>query len=86
VVDDGARRALVERGRSLLAAGVVGVKGRFEADAAVEIADGQGRVFAKGLVRLGSTALESVAGRRTADLPEGMPHEVVHRDDLVVLP
>jgi glutamate 5-kinase len=86
VVDDGARRALVERGRSLLAAGVVGVKGRFEADAAVEIADGQARVFAKGLVRLGSTALESVAGRRTADLPEGMPHEVVHRDDLVVLP
>jgi hypothetical protein len=30
--------------------------------------------------------LRRVAGQRTADLPEGTPHEVVHRDDLVVLP
>ena len=44
------------------------------------------QVFAKGLVRLGSVGLRDVAGRRTTDLPEGMPHEVVHRDDLVVLP
>jgi glutamate 5-kinase len=43
-------------------------------------------VFAKGLTRLDATGIREVAGRRTADLPEGMPHEVVHRDDLVVLP
>jgi glutamate 5-kinase len=85
VVDDGARRALVERGRSLLPAGVVSVDGRFDADTAVEIADSSGRVFAKGLVRVGSASLAAAAGRRTADLPDGMPHEVVHRDDLVVL-
>jgi hypothetical protein len=30
--------------------------------------------------------LREVAGRRTAELPEGLPHEVVHRDDLVTLP
>jgi glutamate 5-kinase len=86
VVDDGARRALTERNTSLLPAGVVGVEGKFEADAAVEIADRDGRVFAKGLVQLSSTALAAVAGRRTSDLPDGTPHEVVHRDDLVVLP
>ncbi len=86
VVDDGARRALLERGVSLLAAGVHSVKGSFEVDDAVEIAGEDGRVFAKGIVRLGSVGLREVAGRRTADLPEGMPHEVVHRDDLVVLP
>jgi glutamate 5-kinase len=86
VVDDGARRALVERGRSLLPAGVVGVDGRFDAETAVEIAGVDRRVFAKGLVRIGSVTLASAAGRRTADLPDGMPHEVVHRDDLVVLP
>jgi glutamate 5-kinase len=85
VVDDGARRALVERGRSLLPAGVVAVEGRFDPDTAVEITDSSGRVFAKGLARVGSSALAAAAGRRTADLPEGMPHEVVHRDDLVVL-
>ena len=86
VVDDGARRALLERGVSLLAAGVSGVKGSFEVDDAVEIAGLDGQVFAKGLVRLGAVGLRAVAGRRTGDLPEGMPHEVVHRDDLVVLP
>ncbi len=86
VVDDGARAALLERGVSLLAAGVSSVKGSFEVDDAVEIAGLDGRVFAKGLVRLGSVSLRDVVGFRTSDLPEGMPHEVVHRDDLVLLP
>ena len=86
VVDDGARTALLERGVSLLAAGVREVVGAFAPDEAVEIAGPDGKVFAKGLVRIGAAELSSVAGRRTADLPEGTPHEVVHRDDLVVLP
>jgi glutamate 5-kinase len=86
VVDDGARAALVERGRSLLPAGVLEVRGDFAADDAVEIADPSGKVFAKGLVRYGARGLKEVAGSRTTDLAEGLPHEVVHRDDLVVLP
>jgi glutamate 5-kinase len=86
VVDAGARRALVERGKSLLPAGVRGVEGDFDADATVEIVDDDGAVFAKGLSRYTSRQLQSYQGRRTADLPEGFPHEVVHRDDLVVLP
>ena len=86
VVDDGARRALLERNVSLLPAGVHRVEGRFDVDAPVEIAGTDGRVFAKGLTRLGAAQLRTVAGRRTGDLPEGVPHEVVHRDDLVVLP
>ncbi len=86
VVDDGARRALLDRGVSLLPAGISDVRGSFEVDDAVEIAGPDGDVFAKGLVRLGSVGLRDIAGRRTSELPEGMPHEVVHRDDLVVLP
>jgi glutamate 5-kinase len=86
VVDDGARRALLERNVSLLPAGVVGVEGNFAADDAVEVAGRDRRVFAKGLVRVDSEALAALAGMRTAELPEGVPHEVVHRDDLVVLP
>jgi glutamate 5-kinase len=85
-VDDGARRALTERGVSLLPAGVIGVDGTFDAGDAVELAGPDGTVFGKGLARLGAKALASVAGRQTAELPEGTPHEVVHRDDLVVLP
>lgn len=86
VVDDGARRALVERHTSLLPAGVVRVEGRFAADDAIEIVDVSGRVFAKGLSRHAAGRVKEWAGRRTADLPDDVPHEVVHRDDLVVLP
>ncbi|MCO8128978.1 glutamate 5-kinase [Acidimicrobiia bacterium EGI L10123] len=86
VVDEGARRALLERGVSLLPAGVVDVKGGFDVDAAVEIAGPDGRAFAKGLSRFDAAGLRSVLGTRTEHLPEGSPHEVVHRDDLVVLP
>jgi glutamate 5-kinase len=86
VVDAGARRALVGQGRSLLPAGVVDVSGGFGADDAVEIADRDGAVFAKGLVRMGADVLRQVAGSHTADLPPGLPAEVVHRDDLVMLP
>jgi glutamate 5-kinase len=86
VVDEGARRALVERGVSLLPAGVRAVNGAFVRDDAVEVAGPDGRVFAKGLVRVGAAELAGLAGKRTSELPEGVPHEVVHRDDLVVLP
>jgi len=86
VVDDGARRALVERATSLLPAGVVAVEGSFDADDAVEIAGLDGRVFAKGLVRHPAARIKEWAGRRTSELPPDVPREVVHRDDLVMLP
>jgi glutamate 5-kinase len=85
VVDEGARRALVEREASLLPAGVVSVQGAFEPDAAVEVVGPDGVVFAKGLVRHGSTRLAGWAGKRTTELPHGVAPEVIHRDDLVVL-
>jgi glutamate 5-kinase len=85
VVDDGARRALTERGRSLLPAGVVAVRGEFAVDDAVEIAGADGSVFAKGLVRQPSGVVAAWAGRRSDQLPEDESPEVVHRDDLVVI-
>jgi glutamate 5-kinase len=85
-VDAGARQALVESGKSLLAAGVRDVEGSFDVDAPVEIVGEDGRAFAKGLCRYGASQLRAVAGKRTSELPHGSPQEVVHRDDLVVLP
>ncbi len=78
-------RPWCERGRSLLAAGVVRVEGSFDADDAVEIVDGAGTVVAKGLVRADHATAARAAGRRTADLEDGM-EELVHRDDMVVMP
>ncbi|HET9728833.1 MAG TPA: glutamate 5-kinase [Acidimicrobiia bacterium] len=86
VVDAGARRALVDGGKSLLAAGVRAVDGAFDADAPVEVVGEDGAVFAKGLSRYSAVQLRAAAGKRTGDLPDGLPHEVIHRDDLVVLP
>jgi glutamate 5-kinase len=86
VVDEGARTALVERGVSLLPAGVVAVEGTFDADAAVEIAGPDGQVFAKGLARHPAHRVKELAGRQTSELPDDVAHEVVHRDDLVLLP
>jgi glutamate 5-kinase len=76
-VDDGAQAALTGRGRSLLAAGVVGCTGDFRPDDAVEIAGPDGEVFAKGLVRVPAASAEEWMGRRS--------QVVVHRDDLVLV-
>jgi glutamate 5-kinase len=85
VVDSGARRALADHGRSLLTAGVLSARGGFDVEDAVEIADPDGVVFAKGLARMDAATVSRWAGRRSEDLPEDASPEVVHRDDLVVL-
>jgi glutamate 5-kinase len=84
-VDTGARRAL-EAGKSLLAAGVRGVSGVFDAGSPIELIDTEGQVFGKGLARHASDELRRVAGRRSDELPPGSPSVVVHADDLVILP
>ena len=90
VVDEGAKRALIERGSSLLAVGVRDVKGRFESGDIVDIVDASGHVFARGRVSAESdeAALaegldqKTLAGNRLlAHLAE---RPLVHRDELVV--
>jgi len=84
-VDDGARGALIERGTSLLPAGVTAVTGNFHEHDVVEICDQAGTVIARGLVQLDASALRTVAGKRTTEIPSNVAHEVIHRDDLVTM-
>ncbi len=84
-VDAGARRALIEEPNSLLPAGVVAASGSFDTGQVIDVADPEGTAFARGRVSMSAADLRSVLGRRTHDLPDGMVHEVVHRDDLVIL-
>jgi glutamate 5-kinase len=79
-VDDGAVSALVDGGRSLLAAGVVAVDGEFERGDAVEIRNTAGRLVGKGLAGLTGNVLGEVLGRHTS-IAGGA---AVHRDDLIV--
>ncbi len=85
VVDDGARRALVERGTSLLPAGIIDVIGDFEEGDVVEVRDSTGAPVARGMVLSDAAELREVKGRRTSELPVGAAHEAIHRDDLLVL-
>jgi glutamate 5-kinase len=82
-LDDGAVSAVVHRRRSLLAAGVTGVEGDFEAGDVVELIDGRGVVVARGMVGFDAAELPELIGRSTRDLPAELRREVVHADDLV---
>ncbi len=88
-VDDGARRALLEQGRSLLAAGVTGVDGSFGMGAAVRIIDGSGKDVARGLVNYSSDDIQRIKGCKSANIQSILGRkdfdEVIHRDNLVIL-
>ena len=79
----------MQRGKSLLPAGVVGVAGKFEAGDAVVLKDRSGAVVARGLVGMSSAELAQVKGCRMTEIADTMPgiagKEVVHRDRLVIL-
>jgi len=85
VVDEGAARALLTRNVSLLHAGVTAVHGHFDVGDTVEIVSPDGAVIARGMAAVPADVARSSAGRRSADLAEGVSPEVVHRDDLVNL-
>lgn len=65
---------------------MVSTSGGFDADDAVEVVDRSGVPFAKGISRIPAEILDSVVGRRSAELPADVSPVAIHRDDLVVLP
>jgi glutamate 5-kinase len=75
-VDDGARRALREEGKSLLPPGVARCEGEFAAGEVVRICDLEGTEFARGLAGFAGGDIRSRTLQRV---------EVVHRDNLVIL-
>ncbi|MGY0486587.1 glutamate 5-kinase [Streptomyces sp. WG-D5] len=88
-LDDGAVRAVVERRKSLLPAGIAAVEGEFAAGDPVELRDESGTAVARGLVNFDAKEIPQLIGRSTRELARDLgpayEREVVHRDDLVVL-
>ncbi len=88
-VDDGAKHALVERGASLLPAGIVEVEGDFGIGARVDLLDGSGAAFAVGLVSYPSSEIQRMKGRQSEEFEKVLGYkyveEIVHREDLVLL-
>mgnify|MGYP000228439208 CR=1 FL=1 len=87
-VDAGAREAVIARGRSLLAAGITGLRGQFSAGDVVTLTHA-GDVFARGLVNYPADDLTRIAGARTERIAEILGYcpydEVIHRDNLAVI-
>ena len=84
-LDRGATRAILDRRRSLLAAGIRGVSGDFVAGDVVDLVDPDGTVVARGVVGFDATELPELIGRSSHELPPDQRREVVHADDLVPL-
>ncbi len=88
IVDDGAKRALLKQGKSLLPSGIIEVQDHFNLGDSIEIADSKGRVMAVGLTNYSSKEIDRILGCQTCDIESllGYRHadEVIHRDNLVV--
>jgi glutamate 5-kinase len=87
ILDHGAVAAVVERGRSVLPVGVLGVRGQFGPGDAVTLVGPDGREIGRGLARLGASDTAAIAGKKSEDLVALRGDEdivVVHRDDLVL--
>jgi glutamate 5-kinase len=86
-VDEGAAAAL-KRGKSLLPAGIMHVKGKFERGDALLVRDAEGSEIARGLSAYSSDEAAQLCGRKSNEI-EGLlgyrgRDEMIHRDDLVV--
>jgi glutamate 5-kinase len=88
-VDDGARDALLKKGKSLLPSGVVHVEGRFERGACIRLCGSDGVEFARGLSDYSSGEAERLAGSKSLEI-EGIlgyyyGDVIVHRDNMVLI-
>lgn len=89
VVDQGARDAVVLKGKSLLPSGLRDIRGVFGVGECVRCLDPEGREFARGLVNYGTAELNQIKGLHTSKIEKVLGYkaydEIIHRDDLVLL-
>ncbi len=89
VCDGGAKRAVIERGASLLPVGITEVRGDFEEGSTVELLDKDGERFALGVSVYSSRAVTRLIGSTTDEIEQRLGYKLldcaVHRDNLVCL-
>ena len=89
VLDDGAVRALLIEGKSLLPVGVSRVEGVFAPGDVVACLDSSGRECARGLVNYSSSDARRIMGQPSSKIEAILGHvtetELMHRDNLIVL-
>ncbi len=89
IVDEGAKKAIVQKGKSLLPSGVLEVRGSFGRGDSISCVGPRGKEFARGLVNYSVQELDKIKGLRTGEIEKVLGYkysdEIIHRDDLVVL-
>lgn len=92
LLDAGAVTAVCQGGKSLLAAGLTAVRGKFQANDAVILCDEAGQELGRGIVNYTSDDLEQICGVQSEQIPQILgqilgdrsPETVIHRDNLVL--
>ena len=88
IIDDGAKKAL-NKGKSLLAAGIKKVLGKFNKGDHIKILDLRKKEFARGLSSFSSEEITKIMGRHSNEIQKILGYisksEVVHKDDMVEL-
>ena len=86
VIDDGAKKALVG-GKSLLAAGIINLSGKFNKGDHIKILDTKNKEFARGLSSFSSEEINKIMGCQSNEIEKKLGYitksEVVHKDDMV---
>jgi len=87
IVDEGAKEALLHNGKSLLPAGVIGVRGEFPAGSIVKVLDTKNKEIARGIVNYSSEEIKIIKGLHSSDVPKLLgtdkeEEEIIHRDNL----
>lgn len=87
-LDDGAVKAIIQRSKSLLPAGIIEIQGEFTAGDAVQICDRLDREIARGLVNYSSQELNKVKGSKSTEITSILGYSAsdtaIHRDNLVI--
>ena len=86
VIDDGAKKALLN-GKSLLAAGIKKISGKFSKGDHIKILDNKRNEFARGLSSFSSEEIMKILGCHSNEIEKILGYisksEVVHKDDMV---
>ncbi len=87
-IDDGAKEALIQDGKSLLPSGVTQVEGDFALGDPVTCVDAAGNAIAKGLVNYRADEIRKIMGLKSSRIEQVLGYkdydEVIHRDNLAV--
>ncbi len=87
-IDDGAASAILNRGKSLLPSGIVGVEGDFGVGAPVEFRKDDNETLGTGLVNYNSADIRKIMGLKSSQIKDRLGYKpydyVIHRDNLAI--